>query len=188
MQTHWNVNGGKCGFCGDDWREPTPRKHENGGKYGQGVIVAKYPSGGILPASIKITANHVGYFLFSLCNMDGAGEFGACFQKYPLRLENGADRYPVPGGVLGMFDVKLRLPAGLTCQHCVLKWVYVAGNNWGCCDDGRCGMGCGPQEHFMSCSDIAISNNRFDKFGSIYDGAEEIIPEDFADHVPGRFL
>ena len=33
--------------------------------------------------------------------------------------------------------------------YCLL---YFAGNNWGACEDGTAGMGCGPQETFRSCS------------------------------------
>ena len=36
----------------------------------------------------------------------------------------------------------------LVCEQCILQWTYVAGNNWGDCDDGTSGLGCGPQEHF----------------------------------------
>ena len=32
----------------------------------------------------------------------------------------------------------------------------IAGNNWGKCEDGTSGMGCGPQETFRSCADIKI--------------------------------
>lgn len=72
----------------------------------------------------------MGYFIFDLCNMDGSGESEECFGNYPLRLENGDDRYPVRGGVLGMFDMTLKLPVGLTCNHCVLRWIYVTGLNF----------------------------------------------------------
>lgn len=39
------TNGGKCGVCGDDYRLPTPRPHEIGGTYGNGVVVRKYYAG-----------------------------------------------------------------------------------------------------------------------------------------------
>jgi hypothetical protein len=42
------------------------------------------------------------------------------------------------------------------CQHCVLQWKYIAGNNWGVCPDGNGAVGCGPQEEFRACSDVAI--------------------------------
>ena len=33
---------------------------------------------------------------------------------------------------------------------------FYLGNNWGKCEDGTSGMGCGPQETFRSCADIQI--------------------------------
>lgn len=45
------------------------------------------------------------------------------------------------------------------CNQCVLQWRYIAGNNWGMCDDGIGAVGCGPQEEFRSCSDIALTTD-----------------------------
>jgi hypothetical protein len=44
----------------------------------------------------------------------------------------------------------------LECQHCVLQWKYIAGNNWGICADGNGAVGCGDQEEFRACADVAI--------------------------------
>lgn len=33
------------GFTGDPWEEPRPRQNENGGTYGQGLIVKNYEVG-----------------------------------------------------------------------------------------------------------------------------------------------
>ncbi|XP_023247650.1 uncharacterized protein LOC111643703 [Copidosoma floridanum] len=38
----YEKNKGNCGPCGDDWSKPRPRDNENGGTYGQGVIVSRY--------------------------------------------------------------------------------------------------------------------------------------------------
>lgn len=38
----------------------------------------------------------------------------------------------------------------------MLQWKYIAGNNWGICADGNGAVGCGDQEEFRACSDIAI--------------------------------
>ncbi len=51
----------------------------------------------------------------------------------------------------------VRLPLEVTCKQCILQWSYVGGNNWGDCDDGTSGLGCGPQETFRSCADITIT-------------------------------
>lgn len=37
-----------------------------------------------------------------------------------------------------------------------MQWKYVAANNWGICADGNGAVGCGEQEEFRACSDIAI--------------------------------
>lgn len=50
----------------------------------------------------------------------------------------------------------IRLPLTVTCDQCILQWTYVGGNNWGTCQNGTSGLGCGPQEHFRSCADIRI--------------------------------
>lgn len=55
-----------------------------------------------------------------------------------------------------MFKIRLVLPKGLTCDHCVMQWWYTVGNNWGCDADG-CGLGHGPQETFVNCADIRIT-------------------------------
>lgn len=37
-----------------------------------------------------------------------------------------------------------------------LKHRYVTGNNWGMCPNGTGLVGCGPQEEFRACADVAI--------------------------------
>lgn len=41
----------------------------------------------------------------------------------------------------------------------MLQWRYIAGNNWGMCDDGTGAVGCGPQEEFRACADITIGDH-----------------------------
>lgn len=152
----WHTNGGKCGLCGDNYADPTPRKHELHGKFGEGIIVKSYTRGTVLSVKVQITANHRGYFLFSICNLDESNETEECFNRIPLFLVTGADRFVLPTQQPGRFVVDLRLPSNLVCNHCVLRWRYVAGNNWGPCPNGGGALGCGPQENFLGCSDIRI--------------------------------
>lgn len=93
-----------------------------------------------------------------------------CFQ--PLNLGNGDGQYNVVTGEKTI-HTQVQLPQGLTCDRCVLRWHYQAGellhlaenklyssrtgNNWGKCEDGSYDQGCGPQETFRSCADITIS-------------------------------
>lgn len=129
-QTQWNVNEGKCGLCGDSYSDTRPREHENGGTYGQGVIVDTYKAGQTIPVDVLITANHKGYFLYDLCNLDASSESDECFAVHKLKLANGQDRYTVPNGLSDVFfNTTLVLPTNLDCKQCVLRWTYVTGES-----------------------------------------------------------
>lgn len=155
----WNQNAGKCGFCGDPYGEATPRLHELGGKFGQGTIVKSYKRGSTIPITVTITANHRGYFYFKICNIDiDRQESDACFERYKIVISDGSSTYPLPSTQSKDYALSIKLPSDLVCNHCVLQWTYVAGNNWGTCADGKGALGCGPQEHFRNCADISITN------------------------------
>lgn len=151
---------GRCGLCGDDWQQSKPRKHEHGGRFGQGVIVKTYKKGQIIDVTSKLTVNHNrGQFIFKLCNMDVEAESDSCFEKNPIFTADGQPFYQVPDLQAREFHHQMRLPENITCKHCVLQWTYVAANNWGQCANNRTrATGCGPQEHFRTCSDISIIN------------------------------
>jgi hypothetical protein len=152
----WSNQGGKCGICGDPYQNARPRRHEIGGSIGvSGVVVTTYNRNSVIEVTVKITANHLGKFKFDLCNTDSEAENEECFGRYPLKTSDGKDEYSI-GSAAGDYKVYLRLPTNLTCQHCVLRWTYTAGNNWGWCGDGSGRLGCGPQETFRTCSDIKI--------------------------------
>lgn len=123
-QIQWQQNQGKCGYCGDNYALPTPRPNENGGTYGLGVIGKTYQSGSDIPILIRLTAAHNGHFEFGICNLDQGPETEECFQK--LYLPNGSDQYQVVGGPQ-QHNLNLRLPQGLTCRQCSLRWHYRAG-------------------------------------------------------------
>lgn len=150
----WAKNGGKCGQCGDAWDLKMPRPGESGGQYGRGVTVRSYTPGQLLEVRVDVTANHRGHFQFALCPENRDSE--ACFLRNPLRFEDGSEKFFIRH-VTGTHRVRLRLPALVTCDTCVLQWRYVAGNNWGTCPDGSGKVGCGPQEEFRACADIRIT-------------------------------
>lgn len=58
LQVQHDINGGRCGVCGDDWRLPEPRPHERGGRFGRGVVTADYSEGQVVPVTIRLSANH----------------------------------------------------------------------------------------------------------------------------------
>nr|XP_032518737.1 uncharacterized protein LOC116771122 [Danaus plexippus plexippus] len=155
----YTINKGKCGICGDAYDMKPPKSHELGGKYGQGIIVSNFEPEQIFTVTVEITAYHRGYWYFKICPNPKTNR-QSCFDKYPVELATGGTNfYPSKGGV---YKVKYRLPKGLVCDHCVLQWRYVAGNNWGFCGNGTSGLGCGNQETFGACSDISISENSID--------------------------
>lgn len=153
----WNKNGGKCGVCGDAWDSPKPRPHELGGRFGKGVIVRRYAPRDVIVIKVELTASHQGFFEFRVCD-DAKNTEQECLDKSVLHLE-GRDEtryYPREGNKV--YEMKYRLPDNVECSHCVLQWKYIAGNNWGTCANGTGAVGCGPQEEFRACADIAIED------------------------------
>lgn len=47
--------------------------------------------------------------------------------------------YPRNGSRI--YEIRAQMPEDLNCSQCVLQWRYVAGNNWGTCDDGTGAVG-----------------------------------------------
>jgi len=152
------VNQGRCGECGDEWSLPRPRLHDEGGKYGQGIIGATFKQGEMTNLTIVVTAAHKGYFEFKLCPKSSAEEFTTqdCLDRNLLKLADGTTKFT---GIedTGIYHVPVQLPADIACDHCVIQWHYKAGNSWGSCSDGTQGIGCGAQETFINCADVAIT-------------------------------
>ena len=150
FDVQWSKNKGNCGICGDNWSQGSPRDHENGGLYGQGVIMKAYTRGSTIDVGVLLTANHDGYFIFDICDRK-FGETEECFQKHRILNTDGEGTWTVQEGY--RFNISLKLPKDLECEHCVLRWTYVARHR-GLCDSGN--YGCSPQAYFRSCADIAI--------------------------------
>lgn len=155
----WQRNEGKCGPCGDPWDAKQPRDNEGGGKYGLGVIVRKYKHSSIVQLGVELTANHMGFFEFRLCphNQPHVPVTNECLDQNVLKRVDGSGTRYYPGPGAKKFYAKYRLPRGLTCTQCVMQWRYVAGNNWGVCENGTGMVGCGPQEQFRACADVTIT-------------------------------
>lgn len=160
LSFQWEQMGGKCGICGDKW-DANPRQHEAGGLYATGTIVRHYSEGQVINVQVEITANHLGHFEFRICpnNDVTVAASQTCLNEHPLPLNDGSGFYFNIGPNVGIYTVPLKLPAGLTCSQCVLQWRYVAGNNWGICEDGTGAVGCGNQEEFRACADVSISSS-----------------------------
>jgi len=163
-QVQYNdVNQGRCGECGDIWSDPRPRANDEGGKYGKGIIVANYIQEQAIDIKIQVTANHGGFFEFRLCaDKTSPSDLTTdeCFDKHLLQFEDGTTRYilgATVGGPSALFNFTVRLPAGVSCQYCVLQWWWkTASNNNGCAGND---IGCGEQEQYKNCADVAIVAN-----------------------------
>ncbi|CAL4159415.1 unnamed protein product, partial [Meganyctiphanes norvegica] len=155
----WTLNGGRCGECGDPWDLPRPRPNEGGGTWGTGTLSRVYHQGDILTATVHLTANHMGWFEFRLCPNNNPKQYvkQGCLNKNVLKLvDYPGTRFHIKHSGTGLFRVRLQLPKKVTCSQCVLQWHYTTGNNWGFCPDGSNQPGCGPQEIFRGCSDVAV--------------------------------
>ncbi|XP_064596455.1 uncharacterized protein LOC135463065 [Liolophura sinensis] len=151
------LNGGRCGICGDNYADPQPRANEAGGKYGQGVIVRHYRQGQTIQIHIELTARHLGWMEFKLCPTNDAKRIATqqCLDRNVLQRADGAGTKTFVDNEVRHYHLQYRLPAGLSCVQCVFQWRYHTGNSEGC-DGDVCCVGCGPQEEFYGCADIEI--------------------------------
>ncbi|TRY70449.1 hypothetical protein TCAL_02381 [Tigriopus californicus] len=165
---------GKCGICGDPW--DGPRDHEApDGVFANGLITRTYQPGDDINVEVDVTANHKGHFVFKLCANNNlfSDPNQDCFDETVLEvLPHMEPQFNVTTDNTGTYALKLRLPANVTCKQCILQWTYTCGNNWGVCPDGTGALGCGPQEMFRACSDIAIEGTPVDNDNSISDEKE----------------
>lgn len=128
IQNHPHSRKINCGVCGDPKSLRRPRPNEHGGTYGLGVIGREYNQGSNIQVIVNITAAHRGRFTFAMCNLDQGQETEQCFEKYPLKLADGSNTYklPLPDYPQSHY-INLKLPRDLTCNHCVLRWQWIAG-------------------------------------------------------------
>ncbi|KAL5020576.1 hypothetical protein ScPMuIL_003468 [Solemya velum] len=156
MWNQWYVNGGYCGVCGDPWQQ-TPRENEAGGKYSRGIISRRYPSNeNFIKVAVEVTTFLFGYFEFRLCphNNLQVPVTQDCLDQNLLEIEGHGKSYRPEGP--GIVYLQVRIPPGVTCTQCLFQWKWHTGNDWGICSDGTSKMGCGHQEEFYNCADIAI--------------------------------
>ncbi|XP_068681917.1 uncharacterized protein [Montipora foliosa] len=156
FNVQWKTNGGKCGVCGDPYHEKN-QPHIWPGKYANGIKTKTYREGQEIEVLIEITSNHKGTFFFRI----GELKSEPITEKqlvYQLKQPDGSVSWELPeGSGNDVFKIKLKLPAGLTCSRCVLRWWERTGNNWGCANPSNCGQGGNPkQETFVNYADVAI--------------------------------
>lgn len=132
--------GTNCGICGDPISSRKPRDNERGGKYYKGIITGKYKAGQVIEVVAVLTAAHKGDMTWRLCT-DVNRESQQCFNQHLLKRADGkGSKLKVDRGST-TYKTKLKLPAGVKCNKCVLQWNYRAGNNWGWCGNGKGELG-----------------------------------------------
>jgi hypothetical protein len=90
-----------------------------------------------IPVNIHFEVNHEGWHEFRLCPYSNTGvEDEACFNSNLLKFTDGTTRHLTSNG-----NSDLILPAGLTCERCVLQW------HW---------YGEGSNQYYRNCADISI--------------------------------
>lgn len=126
-------------------------------------FLPRYNAGDKIKVQIDLSTNHLGHFEFNICELKNENdvETEECFDEHPLDLVDKTgeiSRKYVPGTESGIYDIEVYLPENFKCEHCVLRWHYRTGNSWGLCDKENSieDLGCGEQENFRSCADIAI--------------------------------
>jgi len=148
--------GTNCGVCGDPISQAQPRDNERGGKYANGIITGRYTAGQVIDVEVDLNAAHLGNMEWRLCT-DANRETQDCFNQHVLQRADGRGTKLAVDQGPNWYRTQLRLPAGVTCNPCVIQWNYRAGNNYGTCPDGSQALGCGPQETFRGCADVVIS-------------------------------
>lgn len=77
----------------------------------------------MIELDVKLTANHMGYFQYSICSLNHNKELETeeCFAKYPLKMIDGSYKYILQSFNRGDYKMNAYLPQDLTCDHCVLR-------------------------------------------------------------------
>ena len=127
----WGKHKGKCGVCGDEYGIKNPKFQYPGAFARNPPIVKSYREGQEIEVQVKITANHRGYFIFRLAPLVKQPVTQSELNKIMLRMPNGNAEWKLPAGNR-YYTIKLQLPKGVTCEHCVIQWWWNTGNNWVC--------------------------------------------------------
>ncbi|XP_013405752.1 uncharacterized protein LOC106170437 [Lingula anatina] len=162
----WDTNGGKCGACGDAYGGPYLNQPPYG-IYVPKIAARRYQRGDVIKVHIRLTTNHKGHFEFRICPNDNFNRrvTQECLDRHPLSLADGTGtRWHIPMYTPWShnFTVLLKLPEDVVCEkQCVLQWKYTAGNNWDYdFETGEGCSGCGKQETFINCADVAITDSK----------------------------
>ncbi|KAL4218359.1 hypothetical protein ACF0H5_023096 [Mactra antiquata] len=155
----WVVNQGRCGICGDPYQGP--RRYEAGGPMAKGIITRNYTEGQVINIKVNIRVGHGGWSEVRICpnNDINRPATQGCLDQYLLQTIDGATRVNHHHEFTGVYTYQFKLPAGLTCSQCVLQWRWNTDSNNNCHGNVDCCNGCGAQEQFYGCADVAITSS-----------------------------
>ena len=82
-----------------------------------------------MQVTIQISASHLGYFEFRICpnNNRTRAITHECLDQYLLEIVGSPHTTKFYDQLQGMYELEVRLPAGLTCSQCVVQWRYHTG-------------------------------------------------------------
>ncbi|KAK3095157.1 hypothetical protein FSP39_010882 [Pinctada imbricata] len=134
QKVQWIVNRGKCGVCGD--AANGPQDHDNGGKFDERITVRRLLSGAAFNVSFILSQNISGMLIIQVCPMHNSREplTEDCFKSNTLsnKEEESLQAIHVKNTQIGKnlpHTYELVLPRDLICEHCVLRWMFMKGEN-----------------------------------------------------------
>jgi len=153
-----------CGVCGDEYNANPKQMECPNGQYCKKVITRNYKAGQTVDVTINFNANHGGVMQFRVCPVtdDNKEVTWDCLLAHQMAITEAGGKtvWQEPEGAAQKTDdahLHVKLPAGLTCKRCVFQWHWTGANYYGTCANGTAGMGCGGQQTYIACADVAIS-------------------------------
>jgi hypothetical protein len=108
--------------------------HNAGGTYDIGPL-SRYRPGQSVSITVVITAHHQGHFLLQLCPTYPEEE--SCF--FTIQT------FSIQDNIQPQYTFSAALPSDISCERCVLRWIYVTNNSPG-----------NAPELFLNCADVSI--------------------------------
>ena len=111
--------------CSHLHSRPSHRCLCSGWRIEKNKILIKFAFFHLILLNQKLTAEHLGYFEFRICNVDGWNKEATqeCLDQTILKDQSGKSKFYV--NMSFKYYYKLVLPAGLKCNHCVFQVIRI---------------------------------------------------------------
>lgn len=139
------------GLCGEGSALGGFAQTYTGSAYSASGVVETYTPGQVATFEVTLTAHHMGWFEFSICDKDTLSDpigpiTQRCLDQHKLKRFSGDDSispvdpahperfYTIPacfydGEREKKMEMKYVIPRDLECEHCVLQWYWVTANS-----------------------------------------------------------